>query len=106
MPALESALENATAKETSLPLKEIIILDHTQESPSTISGIDVTPFESLVDKSDTLLEPETTLDPKTDAWILPFSSGTTGVGRYQLLVAYTIKIERCVPVERKIELPH
>ena len=85
IPTLENCLEKSRAENTPLQLREIIILDQNNESPSSINGIDVVPFETLVDQSDSLLEAQTSLDPKTDPWILPFSSGTTGLPKVTVM---------------------
>ena len=90
VPTLQNALDKAAKDETIIQLEEIIILDHNQESPPAICGINVIPFETLIDKSGNLLEPLTTIDPKTDAWILPFSSGTTGLPKGVVLTHYNM----------------
>ena len=56
IPVLENCLELARQKGTGLQLREIFILDPTNETPSAIAGVATFPFEELVDKSDTLLQ--------------------------------------------------
>ena len=61
-------------------MKDIFVIGIDSEVPSAIAGVEVKPFEILFENDNgPLLSPETTIDPKSDIWLLPFSSGTTGL---------------------------
>ena len=61
-------------------MKDIFVIGIDSEVPSAIAGVEVKPFEALLENDNgPLLSPETTIDPKSDIWLLPFSSGTTGL---------------------------
>ncbi|XP_075252719.1 putative 4-coumarate--CoA ligase 1 [Convolutriloba macropyga] len=87
---LEEAVKVAKQKK-SLILDEIFVLDLNSDTPTTIAGVTLQPFENLLQSvDDQFLQPESTLDPKNDIWLLPFSSGTTGLPKGVALTHYNL----------------
>ena len=91
---LEDALKLCKEENKSPQIKEIFVLESSedvQNIPTLLHGIPVYLFETLLKQPDgPFLEPESLLDPKTDTWIRPFSSGTTGLPKGVELTHYNM----------------
>ena len=91
---LEDALKLCKEENKSPQIKEIFVLESSedvQNIPTLLHGIPVYLFETLLKEPDgPFLEPESLLDPKTDTWIRPFSSGTTGLPKGVELTHYNM----------------
>ena len=89
--SLEDALKLAVEEKRNLDLKDIYVLNYNSTVPATIQGIETKPFEHLLRTDNgSLMEAETSLDPKSDVWLLPFSSGTTGLPKGVALTHYNM----------------
>ena len=88
---LIDAVKIAKDQNKSLHLDKIYVLDMGADAPTTISGVPLQPFNNLLEKIDgPFLQPDSNLDPKNDIWLLPFSSGTTGMPKAVALTHYNL----------------